>query len=1225
MRQRAPGRARRPQSTKSSLTAGRVTLAVLFAFFGLMSTLLPGTISSTALPVFQPHAASAQSVCPLPLALQNGSFETPIIGSATAEFVPEGGAVVWQTTDTNGVLELWSNGFTPPFNDPPVAFTADTGTQMAELNAYQNAQLYQDLDTSTLQGQTLTWSFAHRGRTGVDTMGLYIGSPGAEGLITTASDGNQAWGHYSGTYTVPVGQTTTRFAYRALATANGDPGGGNLVDSIVFGVPQCSPALTIEKTSDVVAGDPVTLGQEVTYTFEVENTGDVDLTGVTVTDPLVGLSAITPATADIPEGGSETYTATYTVTQADVDAGQILNTATATAEVPEGCVDCPPPTDTDDSVITISRTPDIALEKTSDVEDDEVVGVGDTVTYTFVAENTGNVTLSNVTITDLLPNLSATTPPSVATLAPGATATFTATYVVMQADVDAGEIRNSATATGTPPPSCIQCPPPVSPPDEVLILIPPDPGVEFSKVADPVSGVNEGDTITYTFTVTNTGNIAVNNVTIEDALPGLTWVTGPNLGTIAVGDSATGEATYVVTAEDIVNGGVENTATLVCDEGCDPPPPVVIVDPGEPGLILTKVADPETGLNEGDTVTYTFTAENTGEITLHDVTFVDPLPGLTWVTGPNVGTLLPGDIATGEATYVVTAADIIAGGVTNTVTATCQVDCDPTPVTVIVTPGDPGVEFSKVADPATGVNEGDTITYTFTATNTGAVTLNNVTIEDPLDGLTWVTGPDIGTLAPGASGTGTATYVVTAADIVAGGVTNTATVICDLGCEPPPVTVVVTPGDPAVEFSKVADTAGPVSEGDIITYTFTATNTGEITLHDVVIADQLAGLTWVTGPEVGTLAPGEVGTGEATYVVTAEDIANRGVTNTATVTCTFGCAPPPVTVVVPGGQPALSVDKVADTAGPVNEGDVITYTFTATNTGDIVLNSVTIQDPLAGLTWVSGPEVGTLAPGESANGTATYTVTAEDVANGGVTNTATATCDPACDPPPVTVIIPGPDPEPGTLIVEKTADVSGEVHPGDLITYTFVVTNNGGTSVDNVTLSDPLPGLGPISGPQGTTLAPGESATFTAEYAVTESDAVNGSIDNTATATGTDTTGTTVEDDDSVQLEACDPDGVVDPTPTPGEGTPEPVVDIEGGSQFDGAAVCDGEPQPTEPPAPEPTKAPGGGGPVVKLPSTGQPNGAGSGLSPILPISVLILLGLAMTVSLIQRRRQTGK
>jgi len=93
--------------------------------------------------------------------------------------------------------------------------------------------------------------------------------------------------------------------------------------------------------------------------------------------------------------------------------------------------------------------PDIALIKTASIPAN--ASTGDMIAYTFMVTNTGNITLTNITVTDPLPGLSVISPASVASLAPGAMATFTANYTITPTDVTAGGVTNQATAMGTPP------------------------------------------------------------------------------------------------------------------------------------------------------------------------------------------------------------------------------------------------------------------------------------------------------------------------------------------------------------------------------------------------------------------------------------------------------------------------------------------------------------------------------------------------------------------------------------------------------------------------------------------------------------------------------------------------------------------------------------------------------------------------------------------------------
>ncbi|MCZ2100421.1 MAG: DUF11 domain-containing protein, partial [Chitinophagales bacterium] len=121
--------------------------------------------------------------------------------------------------------------------------------------------------------------------------------------------------------------------------------------------------------------------------------------------------------------------------------------------------------------------------------------VGDVITYTFTVKNTGGLTLSNVTVSDPLLGLGMISPASVATLAPDEETIFTAPYTVTQADVDNGNIHNTATATGTPPGV-----PPVSDDDEEDVPLTQTAAINLVKTASSGSyGV--GDVVTYTFTV----------------------------------------------------------------------------------------------------------------------------------------------------------------------------------------------------------------------------------------------------------------------------------------------------------------------------------------------------------------------------------------------------------------------------------------------------------------------------------------------------------------------------------------------------------------------------------------------------------------------------------------------------------------------------------------------------------------------------------------------------
>src|SRR5262249_32939865 len=155
-----------------------------------------------------------------------------------------------------------------------------------------------------------------------------------------------------------------------------------------------------------------------------------------------GLSSVNcPETALAP-GASMTCTATYTTTQADVNAGSITNTGTATGTPPSGTAA------TDETSLTIpaAQAPAIGITKSADVV--QITEPGTTITYSYLVVNAGNVDLTAVHVVDLLPGLSAVTCPETV-LVPGERQTCTATYTTTQADVDRGFITNIGTATGT--------------------------------------------------------------------------------------------------------------------------------------------------------------------------------------------------------------------------------------------------------------------------------------------------------------------------------------------------------------------------------------------------------------------------------------------------------------------------------------------------------------------------------------------------------------------------------------------------------------------------------------------------------------------------------------------------------------------------------------------------------------------------------------------------------
>jgi gliding motility-associated-like protein/uncharacterized repeat protein (TIGR01451 family) len=122
-----------------------------------------------------------------------------------------------------------------------------------------------------------------------------------------------------------------------------------------------TPAVALVKTASL--GGTGTLGDVITYTFTVTNTGNTTLTNVVVTDPMVGLTLTGSPIASLGVGASSSViTGTYTITQANINAGSVTNLATATSD--EGASDISGTTNTNNTatVTTLSQTPAVANE-----------------------------------------------------------------------------------------------------------------------------------------------------------------------------------------------------------------------------------------------------------------------------------------------------------------------------------------------------------------------------------------------------------------------------------------------------------------------------------------------------------------------------------------------------------------------------------------------------------------------------------------------------------------------------------------------------------------------------------------------------------------------------------------------------------------------------------------------------------------------------------------------
>jgi len=820
-------------------------------------------------------------------------------------------------------------------------------------------------------------------------------------------------------------------------------------------------------------------------------TGATNVVNVYTNDTLNG-TAVTPSQVTLTTTVSNPNLILNPNGSVDVIPGTPGGTHTLTYQICE----IANPTNCDTAVVTVFvMTPQITLTK--EALSGTYNAVGNIINYTLTVTNTGNVTITNLLVTDNNADAGSISPATIAILGAGQHTTVSATHTITQADLNNGFVHNLATVTGQDPvggtvtdesedptnpaqpgdngydPSCPKC---------TVTPLTQNPAIALVKTAvfndtNADTFAQVGETITYTFTVTNTGNVTINGLVINDTQIGLTNA-AVTPATLAPGATGTATATYVLTQTDINAGQISNTAIAT---GTTP---------------------------QGGTV-----QDTSGTSTTNDTPTVTPLP-----QNPAIALVK-------TAVFNDTNADT----------------------------------FAQV---------GETITYTFTVTNTGNVTVNGLVINDTQIGLTNAAVTPA-TLAPGATGTATATYVLTQTDINAGQISNTAiatgstpqggTVQDTSGTSTTNDTPTVTPlpQNPAIALVKTAvfndtntDTFAQV--GETITYTFTVTNTGNVTINGLVINDMQIGLT-NAAVTPATLAPGATGTATATYVLTQTDINAGQISNTAIAT---GTTPQGGTVqdtsgtsttndtptVTPLAQnPELTLFKEgtyqdANGDGLVNAGDTVLYTFTVSNTGNVTITNIDITDPAV---TVTGGPLSSLAPGvtDATTFTALYIITQGDIDDGAVYNMALVegtapngdpVMDDSEDPTPINPNDPLVDPgcpkctvtpliqNPGIALIKTGVfndnNHDGIAQAGETITYSFTVTNTGNTSLTNITITDPLPGVVVTGGPISLAVGASDSTTFTAVYVITQADINAGAVSNQAFVTGTAPQGQTVTD-----------------------------------------------------------------------------------------------------------------
>lgn len=811
-----------------------------------------------------------------------------------------------------------------------------------------------------------------------------------------------------------AGTTITNTASVAASTETDiDPSNDSASASVV--IP--STDLAITKTVDDANPLP---GDTITFTVSVTNGGPSAATGISISDPLpagITLASATPSQGSYTDptwtvgGLGNGATATLTIV-ATVNAGtpgtSISNTATVTSL---NETDPDSSNNSATSTIYVSAV-DLAVTKTASTA---LAQVGDAVSYTVTVTNNGPDTAGGVTINDSVPSgvtlVSAFFSQgsyaagvwTVGTLTNGATETLILNVTVDPAS--AGSVVTNTASVGSVGETDTD---PANDSDSAVFgVLAVD--IDVTKTVDNPTPV-PGATVTYTVTATNAGPSPASGVTITDALPGgVTLVSAtPSQGSYAGSTWTTGTL------------GIADSAMLTI---------VATVDLGTAGTTIINTAS-VAGVNE-----YDLDTSNDAD----------------------------------SAAIVVSAVDL---SVTKTVDDTAP-------------------------------NPGDTVTYTVQVTNGGPDTATGLALTDAL--------PPGVTLVSATTTQGSYAAPVWTVGVLPSGSTVTLTIVADVDAGTEGSTIVNTaavsslneadtnPGNnsaiaainvPAVDLSitKIVDVA-TANPGDTVRFTITAANAGPDTATGVQISDALPlGMTLVSATPsqgsyvgstwfVGGLANGAT---ETLIIVTTIDAGTAG-TSTINTASTVGVNETDTdptnnsdSATVTVNAVDIEISKTVNDATP-NVGDVVTYLVTVANNGPDTATGVTISEPLpTGLTLVSASPsqgtvagllwtVGSLVSGASASLSIVATV---DAGTGGntMTNTASlsgvteADTNPSNDDASVSLT-----PQSVDLSIDKVVDIANAT-PGDTVTFTVTLANNGPDTGTGIVVNDVLPtGLTPVS------------------------------------------------------------------------------------------------------------------------------------------------------------------
>lgn len=941
-------------------------------------------------------------------------------------------------------------------------------------------------------------------------------------------------------------------------------------------------------TAKELAGTTIDINASISATDKISGTGIIETGGINHTtltiNPATGISL--PYL--LPAGQSFQAVADYTITQANADNGYIWSTVLASGtftylNVTQSVDSRPSIKEVDLNTISNFNNSNFTLVKNayfSPVPD--VVAPGDILHYNFSITNDTGVTLDYVGIVDKLS--SPASPPldiylinnqiftggvvdhipvsfdgtNNINMPPNKVLNGAAKYVITQNDIDNSYVNNTAYATavlsnGTK----VQTKPSSFPMNLNTVF---SLSIVKSSNAPTTTPIEENDQITYSFVVTNNGtgtlyNISIKDVPIPPASPIPASSIGPIPSSLAPGASFTATAMYSVSANDVLNKGISDYATVtgynVNGIQYTAQSNTLVIPISKIGALSLSETTSPVGLTNnlfpGDIVDYNFTITNIGNDTINNLVLNDQINSSTsdlpLVLTLDATTLAPGEITYGHAKYAVSQDDVNNGNIIDS-SQISGIASNGAPVSAtaggyVTINSDNSITLSITSDPTNITKSGEKIKFMYNITNTGNQTLYNLSIfnefissnSNHLDIYI-----PVQTLNSGQSTVGIAHYVVTSGDITKGYIETKARVegmspVSTIVSSVEETLVLSTVISPAVKIVKSYSAPSVLVVDSKIDYSFKVSNTGKSILYNLMVTDLLTDpnqTPMIISPSVyPQLNPGDDFTFKASYKVQQIDFDKGYIENTATVDASLAYGP---SIAAKSNTVKIPVKTIYEleviTSSVPTEykkvGEKIMYEFKVLNKGNMPIYNIGVLNSLTSKSYVPlniSPNYFYLGPLVHKDCYAPYIITKDDIIRGSITSitravgyTTSMDLTLSSTPMPLPSQSVSSPASKYTIDVESipnilltiNSDVSDVSYEGQIVKYTYTIKNTGTIALNDIALVSEINGIeGVIPMDLPLTLDPYQVYTSSPiPYSVTRDDIRSGSFINKSIAYG---------------------------------------------------------------------------------------------------------------------------